>query len=193
MPDAMQTGAPQNPKRVYILWVVVLVPGILVALALLVVANASSVGLRAFTIQSSSMEPTVLQGDRILAQMTYYSSRTPKDRDIILFRRGKTVFIKRVIASGGETVQGSGGVVYVDGKTQTEPYVQRTGNALSWMNDFGPVAVPAGQYFVMGDNRDLSLDSRSSQYGCVRAESVEGKPLRVLYNPQSNRMGKTIQ
>jgi signal peptidase I len=57
------------------------------------------------------------------------------------------------------------------------------------MTDFGPVVVPAGEFFVMGDNRDVSLDSRSQGYGFVTSASIVGKPLYVV---RSDRSGQTI-
>ncbi len=149
-------------------------------------------GFRVFTIPNLSMEPTVRRGDRILADMDYYRSRAPKDEEIIVFKRDPTFFIKRVIASGGEYVEGRGGTIYVNGKLLSETYVQHTGDAEPWMNDFGPVIVPAGEFFVMGDNRDISLDSRLPEHGLVTADSIAGKPLYVVFNFGSRRAGKAI-
>ncbi len=139
------------------------------------------------------MEPTIRQGDHIVADMTYYISRPPQDGDVILFNKNSIVFVKRVIASGGEVIEGKNGLVYMNGKALTEPYVQHVGAMLHWMNDFGPITVPEGEYFVMGDNRDFSLDSRSPDYGTVPAHMVIGKPLFVLYSAQSGRTGKAIR
>src|SRR2546425_6271687 len=71
-----------------------------------------------------------------------------------------------------------------------ETYVEHIGHPPLWMNEFGPILVPAGEYFVIGDNRDVSLDSRSREFGFVTAGSIAGKPLYVL---GSDRIGKALR
>src|SRR5579884_1733249 len=192
MPEIAAPAVPSRSKALSIFWVLLVIPGTVVFLCLIVASSAWNAGFRSFVVPSSAMEPTIMQGDHIIASMHYYLTHAPKDRDIILFRRGKIIYIKRVIASPGETVQGSAGNVYVNGVLQTEPYVQHTGKALDWMNDFGPIEVARGEYFVMGDNRDVSFDSRAAKFGCVTAASIVGKAVRVLFNPRSKRIGKVI-
>jgi signal peptidase I len=78
----------------------------------------------------------------------------------------------------------------VNGSAVDEPYVQHRGDAPTWMNNFGPFTVPAGELFVLGDNRDISLDSRSPEFGLVAVDSVVGWPLYVF---GSDRPGKRIK
>ena len=139
------------------------------------------------------MAPTIQEGDHIVADTTYYISRRPKDSEIILFKRGPTIFIKRVVASGGEVVEGKNGEVFVNGRMLKEPYIEHSGSPEGWMNNFGPAKIRADEYFVIGDNRDFSLDSRSSDYGMVSFDSIAGKPLFVLFGKQSGRAGKAIR
>ena len=61
------------------------------------------------------------------------------------------------------------------------------------MNNFGPVTVPAGQIFVMGDNRDLSYDSRHPEHGPVYVTDLAGKPLYIIRSPDQRRIGRTVQ
>ncbi len=172
-------------------WLVAIVPVTLLTLGLSGAAVARASGFRSFSIPSPSMENTVLRGDQIVADMRYYRSRSPEHQDVIIFERDGKFFVKRVIATGGDTIQGSGGTVFVNGQTITEPYVQHTSrNPSDWMVNFGPVTVGNGKYFVMGDNRDVSLDSRWQAFGFVSKDSVAGKPLYVL---GSSRLGKHVQ
>jgi len=87
-------------------------------------------------------------------------------------------------------VEGKDGVVYVDRKLLDEPYARHAGQPPKWMYDFAPVEVPLGQFFVMGDNRDVSLDTRSSQFGFVAKGEIIGKALYIL---GSDRTGKGIR
>ena len=172
-------------------WVVAIVPVTLLTLGLSGAAVVRASGFRSFSIPSPSMENTVLKGDQIVADMRYYRSRPPEHQDVIIFKRDGQFFVKRVIATGGDTIQGNAGAVFVNGQTIIEPYVQHTArNPPNWMVNFGPVTVGNGEYFVMGDNRDVSLDSRWQAFGLVNKDSVAGKPLYVL---GSIRLGKHVQ
>lgn len=172
-------------------WRLVLVlPITLVTMSLIGAGVTRLSGFRSFLVPSRSMENTIREGDRIVADMNCYRSRHPGNRELIIFEKDRIFFIKRVIGRDGDSVEGRGGMVFVNGQTLTENYVQHTGQPPEWMNDFGPTVVPAGKYFVMGDNRDVSLDSRSPDFGLVPAGSVVGKPLYVL---GSNRDGTAVR
>ncbi len=172
-------------------WLVAIMPVTLLTLSLSGALLARASGFRSFSVPSPSMENTVLKGDQIVADMRYYRSRSPGRQDVIILERDGTFFVKRVIATGGDTIEGNGGAVFVNGQTIIEPYVQHTSrNPLNWMVNFGPVTVGNGKYFVMGDNRDVSLDSRWQTFGLVSKDSIAGKPLYVL---SSSRLGKHAQ
>jgi signal peptidase I len=147
-------------------------------------------GFRSFQIPSTSMEKTILRGDRIVADIRRFNRKAPNRQDVIIFRKHDLFFVKRVIAVGGDVVGGNDGQVLVNGNALEESYAQHTGQPPAWMYNFGPVTVPVGEYFVMGDNRDVSLDSRSPEFGFVSAESIIGAPLYVF---GSDRPGKSIQ
>lgn len=136
------------------------------------------------------MEKTILRGDRIVVDTRHFDRKPPSHQDIIVFRRQDIFFIKRVIAVGGDVVGGNGKQVLVNGSVLEESYVQHTGQPPAWMYNFGPLIVPVGEYFVMGDNRDVSLDSRSPEFGLVSAKSIIGAPLYVF---GSDRPGQSIQ
>lgn len=151
-------------------------------------------GFRSFSIPSTSMEQTLRRGDRVVADMWYYESHQPRRPDVIVFTNAGTFFAKRIIATGRETIEGKDEQVLVNGDPLNEPYVEHQGLPnlpdTPWMNSFGPLTVPAGKFFVMGDNRDVSLDSRSPEFGLVDQSSIAGK---VLYIFATDREGKVIQ
>ena len=135
---------------------------------------------RVVTVDGTSMVPTLHDGDRILVSDLFY---TPADGDVIVFQTdsyGQEPLVKRVIAVAGETVEidFDGGIVYVDGVAREEPYIaEATHRPL----DFdGPVTVPEGCIFVMGDNRNHSTDSRDDRIGMVDTRCVIGRAFAVI-------------
>ena len=110
------------------------------------------------------MEKTLVRGDRIVADLRSYDSHEPSAGDIVLFRREGTIFVKRAIATSGSTVTGRNGLAFVNGTQLDEPYIEHIGNVPEKLNNFGPITVPVGKFFVMGDNRDVSYDSRMPEF-----------------------------
>jgi signal peptidase I len=150
-------------------------------------------GFRNFSIPSTSMEQTLVPGDRFMVDTHYYRRRSPNRSDIVMFYRDKTFFIKRVIAIPGDTIQGTNGTVSLNGQALIEEYIQHIhgGSDVAELNTFGPITVPSGKYFVMGDNRDVSYDSRSHDFGFVGGETIAGKPL-YIYKSGADRSGKNL-
>ncbi|HEX7287494.1 MAG TPA: signal peptidase I [Candidatus Angelobacter sp.] len=155
---------------------------LLAALALWIHSNLwlRVAGFGLFAVPSRSMEKTIVEGDRLIVDLRYYQSREPAPGDIIIFRKNGLFIAKRVIAVGGNTIEGRDGEVLINGQKLIEPYVLREGNASVELDNFGPVAVPTGKLFVMGDNRNISLDSRMGDYGPIERKDVSGRPLYVL-------------
>jgi signal peptidase I len=133
---------------------------------LLTIAAVLAFGIRTFVVQpflipSSSMEDTLLIGDGVLVNMFAYRFEQPKVGDIVVFSSAEDTssdLIKRVVAVGGQTVDIRDGVLYVDGRQQTEPYVNE-----KYPDHYAadaPVSVPSGTVYVLGDNRANSEDSR---------------------------------
>jgi signal peptidase I len=145
-------------------------------------------GLRAYDVPSTAMAPTVIPGDRIIADLAYYRESTPKPNDVVVIQRSGFL-IKRVVAIGGDTVESKDNKFFVNGRPLNEPYVQRTGEASLNLNQFGPAKIAPGELFVLGDNRDNSLDSRSAEFGSVTEGSVRGRVLYVVRRPKWWRAG----
>lgn len=132
----------------------------------IVVAFILALIIRAFFIQvfwipSSSMEPTFDINDRLVVNKVVYHFRQPKRGEIVVFRQvappgsSKRDLIKRLIGLPGEELQIRDGTVYINGEELKETHAMNRDFA-----DFGPVTVPPDAYFMMGDNRPASADSR---------------------------------
>jgi signal peptidase I len=172
-------------------WLTLLVPLSLLAAELLGIGVTRASGFRSFEVPSTSMERTIQKGDRIVADVWYYKSRSPERDEVIIFKRKDTFFVKRVIAVGGDNISGRDRSVLLNGQILDEPFVEhRESLTASSSNTFGPVTVPRDKFFVMGDNRDDSLDSRSPSFGLVDKSSIVGKTLYIF---ASGRQGTKIQ
>ena len=155
---------------------------IAVLLALLIRAFV----VQAFTIPSGSMSPTLLVGDYILVNKFIFHFRDPARGDVVVFKYPwdeKRDFIKRVVAVGGEELFIKERRVFVDGQPLEEPYARYSD--LSHASEYGPVTVPADSYFVMGDNRDNSQDSR--YWGFLKREKIRGKTFMIYWSWDGER------
>lgn len=153
---------------------------ILLALVLALVIRAGVAEAR--RVPTPSMEPTVLPGDRLLAEKIVYRFTGPKRGDIIVFappfapEQGAVAsflgleedYLKRVIALPGETVEIRDGQVLIDGVPLDEPYIKEAPTY-----EAPPVTVPEGQLFVLGDNRNQSYDSHA--WGTLGMDAVRSR------------------
>ena len=173
-----------------------------IVLAIVLTIVIRGLVLQAFRIPTSSMEDTLLVGDFLFVNKMVYGSeidigfagerffydrvpaiRDPKPGDIIVFRYPEDPsrdFIKRCVAVAGQQVEIRDKVLYVDGKAREEPYVVHKDprvqpHETSQRDNFGPYVVPQGHLFMMGDNRDNSLDSRF--WGALPRDRVKGKAM----------------
>lgn len=172
-----------------------------ILIAALIALFVRSFVIQAYKIPSGSMEPTLLIGDHLLVNRTSYvvkvpfldtvlfNTGKPQRGDIIVFRYPEDPskdYIKRVIATGGETLEIKNKVIFINGKKIKDSWgrfrADNTGSSgfLPFVDkdNIPPVKVPEDSYFVMGDNRDNSLDSR--YWGFVRKDHLVGKAL-ILY------------
>jgi signal peptidase I len=177
---------------------------ILIVVALVVAVVIKTFLVQAFFIPSASMRDTLLEGDRVMVNKLAFRFGDPARGDVIVFdsplvphddgesflgavvrnigealgvSTPDTALIKRVIATGGETIEIRGNTVYIDGVAIDEPYL-RPG---SQMPAFGPVTVPEGEVFVMGDNRNQSEDSR--RFGTVPVGDIIGRAFLRVWPP----------
>jgi signal peptidase I len=189
--DRLTHGMP-HPVRVTIDWVVTIVGAVGLVLAI------KAWVINPYRIPTASMEPalhcavptpgcTATRSDRVLANRFILHLRKPKRGDILVFRTPPAAlercgtggtFVKRLIGLPGETVSERDGRIFINGKRLAEPYLRgnpQPGGDGGWK-------VPAGNYFMMGDNRDNSCDSR--QWGAVPRSSIVG-PVVATYWPPS--------
>ena len=130
--------------------------------------------LEAFRIPSESMVPTLLVGDRVLANKFVYRLTEPERGDVVVFESvgegDDQKLIKRVVGVAGDEVEVRNGTLLVNGEAREEPYLNRN---LPFNDSYGPSEVPEGHVFVMGDNRANSADSRV--FGPLPIENIEGE------------------
>lgn len=179
---------------------------LLIVIALLVAIGIKTFLFQAFYIPSSSMENTLGINDRVLVNKVTYAINDISRGDVVVFddpRGGfeqpeesplqaaarnlfesigvvtpRSEFIKRVIGIPGDVVEGRDGAVWVNGVRLVEPYLKEPDRPI---REFGPVTVPEGRLFVMGDNRSASQDSRF--FGPIPIEDVVGKAFVIIWPP----------
>lgn len=144
---------------------------------LLFAALTAVLMFQSVTMQESSMEPTISVGDKFFMNRLIYKVSSPKRGDIIVFRTNASddaaLHIRRVIALPGETVQISDGMIIIDGRLYKEgkgfPSISNPGLAAS------PITLDNNEYFVLGDNRNNSEDSRYGDIGLINKRYIVGK------------------
>ena len=183
---------------------------VLVVIAFVIALLLKTFVLQAFYIPSASMATTLRIGDRVLVEKLSYRLGDPDRGDVVVFEKDlggalpvqeeepsvlgrigdafkglfgfptgtQQDFIKRVIAVGGDSVEGRDGVIFVNNREVDEPYLDPGVETSS----FGPVDVPEGTIFVMGDNRNNSDDSRN--FGPVPVDTVVGRGFLLIWPPQ---------
>jgi signal peptidase I len=137
---------------------------------------ARALGLQLFREPGPAMEPTVPAEQHVLVSAWAYWREQPRVGDIVAFAYPAdpaVADVKRIVAAGGSTVEIQDGVLLVDGKKHEEPYLNAAAGRIH--RDMHSVSVPTNSYFVMGDNRDVSEDSRD--YGFIARDRIIGKQL----------------
>ena len=185
-------------------WILTILAAVIIALP-----------IRAFAfelvrVDGESMEHTLANGEIMLVSKYDYATNwlflpwqdnetkekaarittggNPQRFDVVICRypgRGGTNFVKRVVGLPGDTVEVREGYLYVNGVRYDEPYIDE-GYRSGWLNSFSPFTVPDGEYFVMGDHRNNSNDSRS--IGALERTMIIGHVRRVAF-PFSNWRG----
>jgi signal peptidase I len=196
---------PKKPRRTRSFW---LEAPVLIAIAFILALGIKATAFAPFYIPSGSMRPTLIEGDRILVNKLSYKIHDPGRGDIVVFQQGdsghKNIFqrlwstiseglgrppdgsrdlVKRVIGMPGETIEVKTDGVYINGQKLNEPWLrpQSAGLPISQGPSKGPVHIPPESYFVMGDNRANSADSRV--FGPIARGAIVGRAIFVVWPP----------
>ncbi|MYL34792.1 signal peptidase I [Pontibacillus yanchengensis] len=129
-------------------------------------------------VEGTSMDPTLKDGERVMYNKIVYIMDNPERGDIVIIQRPTKNYVKRVIGLPGDEIQVKGHELYVNGKKSEQEYLNE--QAIRQTGDFGPRSVPKDHYFVMGDNRDISKDSRNG-LGFIKRDEVIGRSELVIY------------
>lgn len=163
-------------KRELMQWIIVIATAVCLALFInnVLIVNAK--------IPSASMENTIMTGDRVFGNRLAYVFDRPDRFDIIIFRYPddeSQLFIKRIIGLPGETVEIKNGKIFIN---NSDTPLKDVSTKEEMIGSFGPYTVPEGCYFVMGDNRNNSKDSRYWENTFVKENEILGKAV-IRYWP----------
>lgn len=171
-----------------------------IGIAILLALFIRTFVVQAFKIPSGSMLPTLMIGDHLLVNKFIYGIRVPfsgkvlvpfkdpKSGDIIVFKfpKDRSIdYIKRVVGVPGDKIEVKNKKLYLNDQPTSDPHAHFTNTTIlpgsvSPKDNFGPITVPEGKYFVMGDNRDNSSDSRF--WGFVETNDVLGKAMIIYWS-----------
>ncbi len=165
--------------------------GVIVVVALVLAGLVRTFVFQPFWIPSASMTPTLGVYNRVLVQKAFFSWHDVHEGDIVVFGHPPLDdcpgppgnLVKRVIALPGQTIYSSGGSIYIDGRRLAEPYLPHDdplGLPVTGASRQHPYRVPAGEFYMMGDDRSDSCDSR--YWGPVKGSTIIGKVVLTFWH-----------
>ncbi len=159
-------------KNEWLEWVKAIILAILIALFLRTFIFATSI------VEGESMDPTLQDGERVIFNKLIYYMGEPDRGDVVIIQRPTKNYVKRVIGLPGETIEINGSHLIINGEEYSQTFL--TEDARYNTGNFGPVTIPKESYFVMGDNRAISKDSRNG-LGFIEENEIIGKSEIVIY------------
>ncbi len=152
-----------------------------VAIAVVLAFIVKSFVLSTSIVEGESMEPTLIDGERIVYNKLIYLIGSPERGDVVIIQRPFKNYVKRIIALPGEKVEMKNHILYIDDQPSEQQYLNE--DADTHTGNFGPYFIPLGHYFVMGDNRAISKDSRNG-LGLIEEDEIIGRS-EFIYFPFS--------
>ncbi len=184
-----------------------LVSIVLITICAILVCSCSP--MKTYKVPTVGMEPTILPDEEILVDLDAYRSDPVQSGDVVIFKNPtdeSAVVVKRCVATGGQIVFIRQGVVFVDNKQFMPELQTKRSNPVilaPGVNDpkifppgagnsdnYGPITVPPGKCFLLGDHRDNSLDSR--YFGFVDEKAITGKVLSIARSSDGSRVGERV-
>ncbi|MFD2761998.1 signal peptidase I [Lentibacillus juripiscarius] len=162
----------EKKKNEWLEWGKAILIAVILALFLRTFVFATSV------VDGESMEPTLEDGETVLFNKFTYLFNEPERGDIVIIKKPLKNYVKRVIGMPEETIAVKNGALYIDGKAYEQAFTSN--ERLQSTGRFGPIKIPENSYFVMGDNRAISKDSRNG-LGFIRESEIIGKSEFVIF------------
>lgn len=152
------------------------IKAVLVAIILVLVLRTFV--FSASVVEGESMSPTLDHGNRIIFNKFVYLVGEPERADVIIIQRPLKNYVKRVIALPGEVIEIRNHTLFINNEPYDQSYISE--EAILNTGNFGPIEVPKDSYFVMGDNRAVSKDSRNG-LGFIEEEHIIGRSEFIIY------------
>ena len=162
----------ESKKNEWIEWGKAIVVAILLAFILRTFVFATSI------VEGDSMYPALEDGERIIFNKFIYIVSEPKRGDIVIIQRPQKNYVKRIIGLPNEVIEMKDHDLFINGEKQPNSFVDEYDTMLT--GNFGPIKIPENSYFVMGDNRAISLDSRND-LGLIDRSEIIGRSELVIY------------
>ncbi|HLR80363.1 MAG TPA: signal peptidase I [Bacillota bacterium] len=129
-------------------------------------------------VEGESMEPTLVDGERVIFNKWIYLFGKPERGDIVIIQRPAKTYVKRIIGLPGETIFVKDHTLYINDEVYEQTFL--TEDSLIRTGNFGPIRIPNDSYFVMGDHRAISKDSRNG-LGFISEEDIIGRSELIIY------------